>query len=79
MTGSLPKEMYWGLKGRSLNVMPDHSAEAEDYLARAIKHDPGQLDTWNALGESYWKAGKVQQAHDCFAGALAHVRADLLC
>ena len=70
---SLPKEQYWSLKGRALNILPEHSPEAEDYLARATKHDPSKVDTWNSLGESYWKAGKVQQAHDCFAGSLAHV------
>ena len=70
---SLPKEQYWSLKGRALNILPEHSPEAEDYLARATKHDPSKVDTWNALGESYWKAGKVQLAHDCFAGSLAHV------
>lgn len=71
---NLSKVNYWSLRGRALNVLPDHNQEAEDYLSRAIKHDPSLVDTWNALGESYWKAGKIQQAHDCFSGCLAHVR-----
>lgn len=70
----LTKVQYWSLKGRALNVLPEHSQEAEDCLSRAIKHDPSQVDTWNSLGESYWKVGKIQQAHDCFSGCLAHVR-----
>ncbi len=69
----VPKVALWGLKGRALNVLPEHSQEAEDLLSRSIKHDPLQVDTWNALGESYWKAGKIQQAHDCFVGCLTHV------
>ena len=70
---SLPKIQYWSLKGRALNVSPEHSKEAEDCLSRAVKHDPTLVEAWNALGENYWKAGNVQQAHDCFMGSLAHV------
>ena len=70
---SLPKIQYWSLKGRALNVSPEHSKEAEDCLSRAVKHDPMLVEAWNALGENYWKAGNVQQAHDCFMGSLAHV------
>ena len=73
-TDSLSKVEYWSLKGRALNILPDHNQEAEDLLSRAIKHDPSLVDTWNALGDSYWKAGKIQQAHDCFVGCLSHVR-----
>ncbi len=72
-TDNLPKVQYWSLKGRALNILPEHSQEAEESLSRAVKHDPTQIDTWNALGESFWKSGKTQQAHDCFAGSLAHV------
>lgn len=69
---SLPKVQYWALRGKALNILPEHSPEAEQSLSRAIKHDPSLVDAWNALGESYWKAGKVQQAHDCFTGSLEH-------
>ncbi len=70
---TLSKVQYLRLKGRALNVLPDHSQEAEACLSQAIKHDPSLEETWNALGESYWKAGKIQQAHDCFSSSLAHV------
>ena len=72
-SGTLPKVQYWYLRGKALNVLPDHSPEAEQCLSRAIKHDPSLVDAWNALGECYWKAGNVQQAYDCFTGALMHV------
>lgn len=73
-TDSIPKVHYWSLKGRALNILPEHSQEAETCLSQAIKHDPTLIETWNALGESYWKAGNIQQAHNCFTGSLAHVR-----
>lgn len=70
---SLPKVQYWSLKGRALNILAEHSSEAEECLSRAVKHDPTLVEAWIALGENYWKAGNVQQAHDCFMGSLAHV------
>ena len=72
---SLPRVQYWYLRGKALNITPDYSPVAEECLSRAVKHDPSLVDAWNCLGESYWKAGNVQQAHDCFTGSLAHVRA----
>ena len=78
LQGSLPKVQYWSLKGRALNVLTEHSSEAEECLSRAVKHDPTLVEAWIALGENYWKAGNVQQAHDCFMGSLAHVILALL-
>lgn len=72
---SLPRVQYLSLKGRALNILPEFSSEAEDCLSKAVKQDPGLVEAWCSLGESYWKAGNVQQAHDCFKGSLAHVRA----
>lgn len=71
---SLPKVQYWCSKGQALNVLPDYCQEAEECLSKAIKHDPTLIEAWNGLGETYWKAGKVQEAYDCFVGSLAHVR-----
>lgn len=77
--GSLPKVQYLHLRGKALNVLSEHSPEAQQCLSQAIKHDPSLVDAWNALGECYWKAGNVQQAYDCFAGALMHVREFMTC
>ena len=77
--GTLPKVQYLHLRGKALNVLPEHSPEAQQCLSQAIKHDPSLVDAWNALGECYWKAGNVQQAYDCFAGALMHVRGFMTC
>ena len=68
----LPKALYLSLRGRALNVLPEHSPEAELCLSRAVKYDPQLIEAWIALGESYWKCGRVQQAHDCFTGSLSH-------
>lgn len=70
---TVPKVQVWCLRGRALNILPDHSQEAQDILSKAIKHDPTLVLAWNDLGETYWKAGNVQQAHDCFVGSLSHV------
>lgn len=70
---TMPKVQYWSLKGRALNILTDYSREAEECLSKAVKHDPTLVEAWCSLGESYWKAGNVQQAHDCFTGSLAHV------
>lgn len=61
------------MKGKALNVLADHNPEAESLLASAIKRDPGLADAWVSLGESYWKKGNIQQAHDCFTSSLNHV------
>ena len=70
---SIPKVQYWSLKGRALNISTEYCREAEECLSKAVKHDPTLVEAWCSLGESYWKAGNVQQAHDCFTGSLAHV------
>lgn len=70
---SLPREWLSYLKGKALNVLPEHSPEAESLLARAVKQDPSLSDAWVQLGESYWKNGCVQQARDCFVSSINHV------
>merc|ERR1712241_88573 len=60
------------LKGRTLNVVPDHSPEAEQLLSKAVKLEPNLVDAWIELGECYWKRGDVETAKTCFEGALSH-------
>ena len=64
------------LKGRTLNVVPDHSPEAEQLLSKAVKLEPNLVDAWIELGECYWKRGDVETAKTCFEGALSHVSSD---
>ena len=64
------------LKGRALNVVPDHSPEAEQLLSKAVKLEPNLVDAWIELGECYWKRGDVETAKTCFEGALSHVSSD---
>ena len=61
------------LKGRALNVVSDHSPEAEQLLSKAVKLEPNLVDAWIELGECYWKRGDVETAKTCFEGALSHV------
>jgi len=60
------------LKGRALNVVADHSPEAEQLLSKAVKLEPNLVDAWIELGECYWKRGDVETAKTCFEGALSH-------
>jgi tetratricopeptide (TPR) repeat protein len=53
--------------------MPQHSKEAEELLSRAVKLDPKLVDAWNELGECYWKKDNMEEAKNCFYGALLHV------
>lgn len=64
---------YFYLKGRALNVVPKYSKEAEDLLSKAIKLDPKLVGAWNELGECYWKNNKINEAINCFKGALKQV------
>ncbi|XP_021916579.1 tetratricopeptide repeat protein 5-like isoform X2 [Zootermopsis nevadensis] len=68
------RTMYLYLKGRALNVMPQHSKEAEEVLSRAVKLDPKLVEAWNELGECYWKKDNFEEAKNCFSGALLHAR-----
>lgn len=60
-------------RGRALNVLPQHSAEAERLLSRAVKLQPDLVDAWNELGESYAKRQDTTNARTCFEGALKQV------
>ena len=47
------------LKGRVLNVAPDHCPEAEQLLSKAVKLEPNLVNAWIELGECYWKRGEA--------------------
>ena len=72
-TDLISRPQYQYLRGWALNVLPDYNAEAEQLLSQAVKVEPNLVGAWNCLGECYWRAGKVHQAHHCFTGALKHV------
>lgn len=57
-----------------MNVLPKYNKEAEDLLSKAIKLDPKLVDAWNQLGECYWKNDKLEEAVNCFTGALTNVK-----
>ena len=59
------------LKGRALNVVPDHCSEAEQLLSKAVKLEPNLVNAWIELGECYWKRDDVETAKTCFEGALS--------
>lgn len=37
-----------------------------------MKLEPNLVEAWNELGECYWKNDDIQQAKNCFVGALRH-------
>ncbi|XP_068097860.1 tetratricopeptide repeat protein 5 isoform X2 [Hyperolius riggenbachi] len=68
------KAFFLMLKGKALNVTPNHCPEAEELLSKAVKLDPGLVEAWNQLGEVYWKKMDVASAKTCFLGALNHCK-----
>lgn len=72
------KALQLYLKGRALNVLPDHNPEAETLLSRSVKLDPTLVDAWNELGECYWKRGDIETAKTCFEGALNQVHLEII-
>ena len=66
------KVLYF--RGRALNVTHDHCPESESVLSKAVKLEPSFVEAWNELGECYWKRAQVENAKNCFEGALNHVR-----
>mmetsp|Transcript_10982 Transcript_10982/g.13103 ORF Transcript_10982/g.13103 Transcript_10982/m.13103 type:complete len:431 (-) Transcript_10982:77-1369(-) len=57
-------------KGRAYGSLPEHTAEAEEHLTKAIKLEPGLVEAWNCLGTEYWKKKDLKAAGDCFRGAI---------
>ncbi|GAB5370303.1 hypothetical protein AAMO2058_001481000 [Amorphochlora amoebiformis] len=56
--------------GKAYGCLPQYTKDAEEYLAKAIKLNPGLIDAWNCLGSEYWKKPDLKAAEDCFRGAL---------
>ncbi|XP_034194558.2 tetratricopeptide repeat protein 5 [Osmia lignaria lignaria] len=65
---------YYYLKGKALNVTERFIPQAEELLTKAVKLEPNLVEAWNELGECYWKNDDIQQAKNCFVGALRHGR-----
>ncbi|OXU21450.1 hypothetical protein TSAR_000589 [Trichomalopsis sarcophagae] len=63
---------YYYLKGKTLNVVDKFTPQAEELLSKAVKLEPKLIEAWNELGECYWKNDDIQQAKNCFVGALPH-------
>ncbi|XP_015602216.1 tetratricopeptide repeat protein 5 [Cephus cinctus] len=66
------RAQYYFLKGKTLNVIDRFVPQAEELLSKAVKLEPSLIDAWNELGECYWKNDDIQQAKNCFIGALPH-------
>lgn len=69
---------YYYLKGKVLNVTERFIPQAEELLTKAVKLEPNLVEAWNELGECYWKNDDIQQAKNCFVGALRHVKSFFL-
>ncbi|XP_059649646.1 uncharacterized protein LOC132295391 isoform X2 [Cornus florida] len=59
------------LRGKVLDVFPDHRKEAEDHLSKAVKLNPSLADAWLCLGNSIWKKGDLLSAMNCYKLALS--------
>lgn len=66
------RAQFYMLKGQILNVEPDFNQEALESLSKSVKLNPKLFEAWNHLGECYWKKGDIQNAKNCFEGALKH-------
>ena len=67
------KAKFFCLRGKALNVLPYFDPRSVECLSKAIKLDPSLIEAWNELGESYWKDKKIEEAQNCFQGAIAKV------
>ncbi|XP_049878423.1 tetratricopeptide repeat protein 5-like [Pectinophora gossypiella] len=65
---------FFCLKGRCYNINPLYDARAMQCLSRAVKLNPSMVDSWNELGECYWKNMNVKEARASFEGALKQER-----
>jgi len=60
------KAVFFGLRGKVLNISQEYDSRAVECLSKALKLDPNLIDTWNELGESYWKNKDIEAAYNCF-------------
>jgi tetratricopeptide (TPR) repeat protein len=68
------KAVYHYIRGKLLNVLPDHNRQAEADLMKACKLDPANTDSWNNLGECFWKGGDLASAKMCFEQSLCALK-----
>jgi tetratricopeptide (TPR) repeat protein len=61
-------------KGRALDADATYSAEAEDWLSRAVKLEPTLIEGWNCLANCYWKKKNLNSAHSCLLSAVEQKR-----
>mmetsp|Transcript_25068 Transcript_25068/g.41296 ORF Transcript_25068/g.41296 Transcript_25068/m.41296 type:complete len:414 (-) Transcript_25068:352-1593(-) len=65
------KAFVIALKGKAIYAASgEYSKEAEDYLSKAVKLDPSEVDYWNALGQMLWKKNDLSGARNCLLGGL---------
>ena len=62
------------VRGRLLDLRPDHCPEAEALLTKAVKLLPSHPDTWNSLGHAFWKKSDLVGARNCFGNSLENCR-----
>ncbi|KAF6033102.1 TTC5 [Bugula neritina] len=60
------------LSGKCLNVKSKFDENAQELVSKAVKLDPKHVESWNILGECFWKKGDIESAKNCFTGALQH-------
>jgi len=63
------KAIFFGLRGKILNISQDYDSRAAECLSKALKLNPNLIDAWNELGESYWKNKDIDAAYNCFTQA----------
>eukprot|EP00331_Platyophrya_macrostoma_P022910 CAMPEP_0176438464 /NCGR_PEP_ID=MMETSP0127-20121128/19300_1 /TAXON_ID=938130 /ORGANISM="Platyophrya macrostoma, Strain WH" /LENGTH=417 /DNA_ID=CAMNT_0017822421 /DNA_START=740 /DNA_END=1993 /DNA_ORIENTATION=+ len=57
-------------KSRILNLLDSYSKDAEDALTKSIKLNPGDLNTWNILGNVLWKKKDYVSARKTLESAI---------
>ena len=73
-----PKAVFYGLRGKVLNISQEYDSHAAECLSKALKLDPNLISAWNELGESYWKNSEVDAAFNCFTQANSKVNYNFL-
>lgn len=61
-----------GFRRLGLALAERNDAKAEKLLQRAVERDPGDLESWSALGRIHETAGKLPRALEAWEQALEH-------
>ncbi|KOB69256.1 putative Tetratricopeptide repeat protein, partial [Operophtera brumata] len=64
------RAQYLYLKGRCFNVVVQYDPRALESFSKAVKLNPGLIEAWNELGESYWKNMNIKESQACLEGSL---------